>query len=121
MLTLDTNVLIYYAAEDKSTVDFLSSRRYEMVYVPSIAAVEFLSYPLITSQEVILFRSFVSQVIMVNLDFPIAEVAADLRRKHKMSLADSVIAASALLTHSTLVTRNIRDFKKVKELAMVSP
>lgn len=120
MLTLDTNILIYYAAEDKNTVDFLNSRRYEMVYMPSIAAVQFLSYPLITPQEVILFRSFVSQIVMVNLDFPIAETAADLRRKYKMGLADSVIAASALLTHSALVTRNIRDFKKVKELTILS-
>lgn len=121
MLTLDANILIYYAAEDKKIVDFLNSRRYEMVYVPSIVAAEFLSYPFITSREIILFRSFISQIIMVNLDFPIAEAAAGLRRKYKIGLADSVIAASALLTHSSLVTRNVKDFKKVKELEIISP
>ena len=121
MLTLDTNILIYYSVGDKKIVDFLNSRRREMVYLPSIVAVEFLSYPLITPRDAVLFRSFVSQIIMTNLDFLIAESAADLKRNYKMRLADSVIAASALLTHSTLVTRNVRDFEKIKELDIISP
>jgi predicted nucleic acid-binding protein len=67
MFTLDTNILIYYAAGKKEVIDFV-------------------------------------------------ELAAELRRKYNLKLADAVVAVTAILTNSKLITRDIRDFKKVKEL-----
>ena len=44
-----------------------------------------------------------------------AELLADLRRRGKaMPLKDSMIAATALVHGLTVVTRNVRDFKKAK-------
>ena len=121
MFTLDTNILIYYAAGDHEIVNFLNQHRYEIFYIPSIVVAEFLSYPLITPEVITRFRDFTRQTIIVNLDYTIAERAAEIRRMGKLTLADAVIAASALVTNSSLITRNIRDFQKVKNLTIISP
>jgi predicted nucleic acid-binding protein len=116
MFTLDTNVLIYYAAGKKEVIDFMEKNKNAIFYLPSIVIAEFLSYPLIDEESLVKFRAFVYQTTVINLDIRIAELAAGLRRKYNLKLADAVIAATAILTNSKLVTRNIRDFKKVKEL-----
>ena len=121
MYALDTNILIYHAAGDQKVADFFSQHRYEIFYVPSIVVVEFLSYPLITPDTAARFQNFIQQTILINLDYAIAERAAQMRRDSKIPLADAIVAASTLMTNSALVTRNIHDFKKVKGLAIVSP
>ncbi|MBU4298744.1 type II toxin-antitoxin system VapC family toxin [Patescibacteria group bacterium] len=119
MFALDTNILIYYSFADKKVVSFLESNREAIFYLPSIVAVEFLSYPLIDQETITKFRLFVSQTVVINLDLRIAELSAELRRIYKIKLADAVIAATAISTNSYLVTRDIKDFKKIKGLKLL--
>ena len=121
MFTIDTNVLIYYAAGDADTVEFFRDNQNAVFYLPSIVVAEFLSYPLMTFGVAERFRDFSRQTILVNLDYAIAERAAIIRRETKLPLADAVIASSSIITQSSLLTRNIRDFRKVKGLTIVSP
>lgn len=118
MFVLDTNVLIYYAAGNAEIAKFLDLHKQEVIYIPSIVVAEFLSYPLITQEVINRFKQFASQAIILNLDFSIAELAAELRRTFKLKLADGIVAASALVSNSALVTKNIRDFKKVRGLRL---
>jgi predicted nucleic acid-binding protein len=115
---IDTNIIIYYAAGDATIAAFLSEHKEDIFYLPSIVAAEFLSFPLIDEQSATLFRLFAQQTIIVNLDFPIAETAARLRKTYRIKLADAVIAAIALAVNSTLLTRNVRDFKRITELPL---
>ncbi|MEK7099402.1 MAG: type II toxin-antitoxin system VapC family toxin [Patescibacteria group bacterium] len=119
MFTFDTNILIYLAAGDPKVLNFWTEHRSEIFYVPSIVIAEFLSYPLITSAAAEKFHDFIRQTIIVNLDYPIAAQAALIRRETKLSLADAAVAASSMMTHSSLLTRNIRDFKKVPYLDII--
>lgn len=57
--------------------------------------------------------------IVVNGD--VANEAGRLRRSTSIKLPDALIAATAMLTRRTLVTRNARDFKKVKGLKVLVP
>ena len=118
MYTLDTNILVYRAASEPFAKSFFEEHHGDVFYVPSIAVAEFLSYPLINEIATSAFHSFISQTIIVNLDFRIAELAAEVRRLHRVKLLDAVIAATALSTNSMLVTKNIRDFKKIKGLKL---
>ncbi|MBI4032478.1 PIN domain-containing protein, partial [Candidatus Berkelbacteria bacterium] len=52
------------------------------------------------------------------VDSKIAPVAAFIRRTHRLKLADSIIAATALFTGTTLITRNTQDFRKVHRLKL---
>jgi len=45
-----------------------------------------------------------------------ATIYVIVRKNHGLKIADSAIAATALFTGSTLLTRNVKDFKRVPEL-----
>ncbi len=57
----------------------------------------------------------------IPLDEQIITRTIELRRQKKMSLADSIIAATALLHHLPLVTRNEADFSHIDELEIINP
>lgn len=117
MYTLDTNILVYRAASEPFAKSFFEEHRSDVFYVPSIAIAEFLSYPLINEIAVSAFRSFISQTIIVNLDFRIAKLAAEIRRTYRVKLLDAVVAATAFSTNSVLVTKDAH-FKKIKGLPL---
>lgn len=54
------------------------------------------------------------------LDREVAEQAGRIRRGIRIKLPDALIAATALVTRRELVTRNARDFRKVKGLRLAS-
>ena len=45
---------------------------------------------------------------------------ADIRKTHKIKLPDAIIAATALVHDLTLLTRNVNDFNKIKELNLIN-
>jgi hypothetical protein len=55
------------------------------------------------------------------IDDDIAEKTIELKRRVKIKLADAVIAATALVNNFKLVTRNVDDYKAVKELEIFNP
>ena len=61
------------------------------------------------------------QYTKVVIDNPVASLAGDLRRKYQILTPDAVIAASALLCHAELITKNVKDFKKVPGLRISAP
>jgi predicted nucleic acid-binding protein len=109
MFTLDTNALIYYAAQEKTAVDFLLPRikNQSRFFIPSVVAIEFLSYPVLTSQDKKFFADSLDYFSFIPLHFEIALLAADIKQKHGLKLAGSVVAATAIFAKTTLVTRNI--------------
>ena len=57
----------------------------------------------------------------IAVDRAIAERAGRLRREDRLEAADALIAATALEYHLALVTRNRRDFGKVRDLRVRDP
>ncbi|MEK7541816.1 MAG: PIN domain-containing protein [Patescibacteria group bacterium] len=50
----------------------------------------------------------------------LARMAAEIRRNTKIKFPDAAIAALALETNTPLVTRNVRDFKRIAGLEIVT-
>ena len=119
-MTLDTNILIAYFDGDAVVVDFIIREKEDghAIFVSSVAVAELLSLPALTDAYLQRFKNFISDLISVPFDNTLAETAADLRRRYKLSLPDAAIAATALNHHSPLVTRD-KGFRKVKELTFV--
>lgn len=121
MVTLDTNFLIYYLKGDTSAVAVFESliRAYTLIFVATVTETELFSLPTLTSRESERIEAVLSLFSILPLDSRIARKAGEIRRlTPKIKLADSVIAATALFTNSTLLTRNIKDFKKITDLSI---
>jgi predicted nucleic acid-binding protein len=121
MFTLDSNTIIYFLAGDLKVVSFVNKiiTSNSIIYVPTIVRLELLSKTDITNDEKNIIFEFLKQVRYINLDQYIADTAADIRRNYRLKTPDSVIAATAIFTGTKLVTRNSKDFKKVKGLGLI--
>ena len=120
MFTLDSNPIIYFLKDDPSAVSFFQKilSDQDKIYISSVTELELFGFPNLSDKETALIESFIDTISTIALDSRIARIAGYLRRKYKIALPDSAIAATALYTGSTLVTRNVSDFKDIPNLAI---
>lgn len=118
MYTLDTNAVIYYLKEDALAVEKIENAvsKNAVLFVSAVSEIELFAFDKLSEADILAADRFLSVVSVVNLDSRLARLAANIRRHFKLKLADSAIAATAIMTGSSLLTRNIKDFKKVSGL-----
>ncbi len=122
MYTIDTNAFIYYLHGEEDIKKFLddSLRTPQPLYISAITITELLRFPKLTSDEEALISEIAPAFSIIPVDAYIAKGAGRIGRIYNLKLADSVIAATALFTGSAVVTRNVRDFKRVVGLRVES-
>ncbi|KKW22226.1 MAG: hypothetical protein UY62_C0009G0024 [Parcubacteria group bacterium GW2011_GWF2_50_9] len=118
-MTFDTNILIAYL--DKEEPAFSSCKRYKELGVPfilpAIVEAELLAYLHWSMEQRNAVERFLEDnFVFVPLDRAVARMTAEIRRQTRLKSPDAAIAATALFTNTPLVTRNVRDFKKVPGL-----
>jgi predicted nucleic acid-binding protein len=118
MFTLDTNYLIYYFKGEEKVIDLIQGLIINRtpIFISIVTKVEILAYPEITPKEEKTFLEMIKNMILIEFDDKLTNFVVDLRRKYKIKLPDAIIAATALYTNSSLITRNIKDFSKIKDL-----
>lgn len=122
MYTLDTNIIIYYLKGEPKIVRFLNKEilNGSRFFISSITEIELLSYPKISSEELFKIEEVLKTLSIIPVDSQVARFSGFLKRKYNISLPDSVIATTAYLTNSKLLTRNVKDFKKLKGFSIQS-
>jgi len=117
--TLDTNAIIYYLDRDPAVVVLLD-RLFDNVdatfYVSTVTAVELYSYPDLDDEDEAAITRLLTDMFVVPLDSRLARYAGYLRRLYRLKTPDSAIAATAMLTKTTLLTRNMDDFRQIEDL-----
>ena len=116
MYTLDTNAIIYYLQNDANAVSVLENifaKSIAPVYISSITEAELFSFSGLTTKEIENIEKLLQTLAIIPLDSRIARITGSLRRIYNIDIADSAIAATAMFTGTTLITRNIKDFKKI--------
>jgi predicted nucleic acid-binding protein len=118
---LDTNTIIYYIDEDPTVVPLLEPifGQDSALFVSIVTELELLSHPGLTEADIAEIQQLLSSVVIFPLESRLAQLAGALRRQYHLKTPDSVVAATALLTRTTLVTRNIRDFQGIDGLALL--
>lgn len=66
-------------------------------------------------------RRFLSPMVELPIDAPIAELAGLTRRETGIATPDALIAATALTHRIPLMTHNRRHFDRVAELRVIAP
>ena len=120
MYTLDTNAIIYYLKSDATAVSVLEPIFSQDValYVSAITELELLSSPALTDEDISAISQLLTSVVIIPVDSRVARFAGYLRRAYRAKTADRAIAATALLTHTTLLTRNTQDFQRIPTLSL---
>jgi len=119
MYTLDTNAVIYFIRDEEKVV----ARIREILaqsspYLSTVTELELFARPNITAEEELALEEALAYVTIVPLFSNTARIAARVRREYGLKTPDSAIAATALVTDTTLVTRNVRDFRRVPGLTV---
>ncbi len=121
MYTLDTNAILYYLKDDPDTVSSLRKIFTQNVplYVSAITELELFAFSNLSVTEEALIEELLTTVAVISVDSHIARLAAFIRRQYQLKVPDSAIAATAMFTGSTLLTRNTRDFRRVPRLSLL--
>jgi len=118
---LDTNAILYYLKDDPDAVSSLRNIFSQNVplYVSAITELELFAFSNLSAAEEKLIEELLATVAVISLDSHIARLAALIRRQYGLKVPDSVIAATAMFTGSTLLTRNTRDFRRIPNLSLL--
>ncbi len=118
-MLLDSNVIIYAAKPEHHEI-----RRFitgQPLFVSAISIVEVLGYQRLKSEERIYLERFFDTANVLPLSNSVIAQAVILRQTRRMTLGDALIAATALIHHEPLITRNVKDFDWIDGLKVVNP
>lgn len=117
MILLDTNIFIYLAqgALDPAVIAEQS------IAHASVTQIEALGYGALPVGELRLLEDLFDESHCLPLSDSVVDRAVALRQLRRMSLGDSIIAASALENDLTLWTANTTDFKDIELLKLYNP
>ena len=123
-MTLDTNILIAYLDGEALVVEYLNAliQSGRVLFLPATTHIELLSFPQFTEREVRDVETFLQNgFVFVPIGREVSQITARIRRSLKIKTPDATIAATALFTGTPLLTRNLRDFKKISGLTLTTP
>lgn len=116
---LDSNLLIYSAAEAQAFLRPLVLDRQN--FASSISKVETLGFHRLEAADAVYFNLLFALTALLPVTPNIIESATRLRQGRRMSLGDSLIAATALEFDLVLATRNVADFAAIAALTVFNP
>jgi toxin FitB len=119
MRLLDSNIIIY--ATDPENEWLRIWLEAEPFAISQISQIEVLGYHQITPEEITDLQEFLYSSNILPVSDEVANMAIALRQQRKISLADSILAATALENDLELVSRNVDDFKWIAGLRLVNP
>ena len=119
MMLLDSNVIIYAAQAEHQFLRDLIARH--SPYVSAVSYLEVLGYHRLKTHDRKYFELFFDAAEVLEISQKIVIKVVELRQIQKMSLGDSLIAATALINDLILVTRNTEDFSWITQLKLLDP
>ncbi|MBI4162875.1 MAG: type II toxin-antitoxin system VapC family toxin [Candidatus Aenigmarchaeota archaeon] len=121
---IDTDIFVDELRNFKSGVDFFTELENNNIYglasTVSIAEL-FAGNDCETDEGIRAVEDITNLIETVEVSQQIAKKAGEIKRKYKIAITDSIIAATAIIKDITLVTRNSKDFSKIKELKIKIP
>jgi toxin FitB len=116
---LDSNIIIYASKPNNEVL-----REFIKQNVPSVSfvsVIEVLGFNFTNKDERKYLEEFFNNSDVHLISKEIIKGATSLRQIRKISLADSIVAATALENNLTLVTHNIKDFDWIKGIKLLDP
>jgi len=118
MYLIDSNIVIYsYFPENEYLIEFILKNK---CYISVISKIETLGYYKLSKSEKNYLEYFFEAIPLIQISNSIIDKSIEFRQQRKMTLGDSIIAASAYINNLTLVTANIKDFERL-DILLLNP
>ena len=118
-MIVDSNILIYAARPEHAfLLDWLESAPHR---ISAISYVEIFGFPGLDVDEQEALELIFLKMPVIKLTDDVLDKAVELLRRKRMSLGDSIVAATALLHRGVLATANEKDFKNIPGLNVFNP
>ena len=119
---VDTNVIIDYTSnrlDDKGSAfaENIFNTGFNTSVVVKIEVLGYNDAP----AKMQLLEEFLATATIYPLDDAITQKTIELRRIKKLKLGDAIIAATALVSNLSIITRNTSDFKDIDGLTCIDP
>ncbi len=112
----DTNILIDYLNGHQKAKEEIGQYTFRAISI--ITYIE-ISVGLNDFEEIESIKAFLHRFEIINIDLPIAERAAAIRKKYKLKIPDALMLATAEHHQCLLITRNTKDFEKTIPIVRV--
>jgi len=114
-ILIDTNIALYLLNGSTTLADLLQGKN---PYISFITELELIGFKSITAKEEKQITSFINECTIVSLSTNIKLNYVSIRRKYKLKLADSIIAATAISLNLPLITGD-KLFRTIEELNLI--
>ncbi len=120
MKLIDSNILIY-AGEAEFAPLLLPYVTNPANFVSKVSHVEALGFHKITPAQIRFFENTFRILQPLAIDDAVVVKAIQIRQMKKISLGDSLVAATALVHGLEIVSRNTTDFSGIPGLKVINP
>ena len=119
---IDSNVVIGYLDNKihKKGMTFINALVDERPNISVITKIELLRFSAPVAAYKIL-TDFTDASVIYNLDNTVVDATIVICKQNRIKLPDAIIAATALVNGFVLLSRNIADFKNIKDLQVINP
>jgi toxin FitB len=118
-MIIDSNIIIYSTIPDYDYLREYLKEQQDNLNVSFISRIEVLGYHLLKEEDRSLFEDFFNSINILNINEKIIDITIFLKQNQKLSLGDSIIAATSIYYDEELLTNNIQDFKNIKNLKLI--
>jgi len=119
-MILDSNIIIYASTPDYPELLLYLKEHESDLRVSSVAKLEVLGYHKLQVEEKEFLENFFMTIPILSISESIIERAILLKQQRKMSIGDSIIAATGLLNNLPIFTDNEDDFKDIENLNVIT-
>jgi predicted nucleic acid-binding protein len=118
-----------YLADTNTIIDYLENKLPENsiqlidsidIQFSVISRIELLVWQKATEGQLKILNDFINVSTVFGLSESVIVKSIEIRRKYRLKLPDAIIAATAIANNLTLLTRNMSDFEKVKQLRCIN-
>lgn len=119
-MILDSNIIIYASAPDYTELLLYLKENESDLRVSAVSKLEVLGYQKLQADEKEFLENFFITIPILSISESVIERAIFLKQQRKMSIGDSIIAATGLLNNLPIFTDNEDDFKDIENFKVIT-
>jgi predicted nucleic acid-binding protein len=112
---VDTNILIYFLKGEQEVIEMIGDKD---VSISFITELELLSFPELTKESERVIANLLKNCTIIELDRKIKDLTIEIRKKTRLKIPDSIVAASAYYMNLPFLTAD-KQMRAIEEVDVI--